>query len=68
MLCKNCIYSRAFVLYLSMLVSIQNYVKTVPIQEKLSVCIMSLFIQNDNYFKKSCSIILLIYAHRLMGL
>ena len=52
MLCKNCIYSRVFVLYLSMLVSIQNYAKTVSIQEKLSVCIMSLCIQNDNYFKK----------------
>ena len=41
-----------FVLYLSMLLSIQNYVETVSIQEKLSVCIMSLCIQNDNYFKK----------------
>ena len=67
MLCKNCIYSRVFVLYLSMLISIQNYAKTVSIQEKLSVCIMSLCIQNDNYFKKSCSIILLSYAHRLIG-
>ena len=51
-MCKNCIYSRVFVLHLSVLVSIQNYAKTVSIQEKLSVCIMSLCIQNDNYFKK----------------
>ena len=51
-LCKNCIYSRVVILYLSLLVSIQNYAKTVSIQEKLSVCIMSLCIQNDNYFKK----------------
>ena len=32
---KNCIYSRVFVLYLSVLVSIQNYAKTVHIQEKI---------------------------------
>ena len=51
-----------------MLISIQNYAKTIYIQEKLSVCIMSLCIQNDNYFKKSHSIILLSYAHRLIGI
>ena len=49
-----------------MLISIQNFVKTVYIQEKLSVCSMSLCIQNDNYFKKSHSIILFGYAHRLI--
>ena len=36
-----------------MFISIQNFVKTVYIQEKLSVCIMGLRIQNDNYFKKA---------------
>ena len=41
-----------FVLYISVLSSIQNYAETVSIQEKLRVCIMSLCIQNDNYFKK----------------
>ena len=52
-----------------MLTSIQNFVKSVYIQEKkLRVCIMDpMYPKNNNHFKKSHSIILLGYTHRLMG-
>ena len=51
-----------------MLTSIQNFVKSIYIQERFtSLCYGPMYPKNDNHFKKSHSIILLGYTHRLMG-